>query len=159
MATGARSVSTVLSSDLFDMEVEVPVPFLPRVSAPAEVEKHLKDAELGPTTGHSMVTTLCRVREGEIDEVSLHIVAREKKGVALKANKVWTEAEEGWTFTLEKIYRAFVFKAGTNQLEWLPASKLKLKYYSEYVATAKDRMELSEAEKISKKMSDFMVRL
>lgn len=153
---------TVLSSELFPMEVDVPVAFLPRVSAPAEVDQYLKDAQMGPAAGKTMLTTLCRVHEGEINEVSLHIVAprgRTKLALRLKANKVWIEAEDDWVLSMEKDFGAFVFKAGANQSEWLPASKLKLQYYSEYSADPKKRKKLSEAEKIKKKMSDFMVRL
>ena len=159
MATETRGLVTVVASEVFDMDVELPVALLPRVDAPADVENYLKDARMGPANGQAMLATICRVQLGEVSEISLMIVGKTKRVMTAKANKVFPEADQEWRLTLEKNYGLFTFPPGTNQSDWLPASKLKLQFYSEFGPRSADRKKLSEAEKIARHMSDFMVRI
>ena len=86
------SLVTVVTGDQFNVDVDIAVPNLPRVGAPAEVESHLKNANIGPSGGQSMVTTICRVDETGITEVNLQVVGKNRKVLVARANKVWAEA-------------------------------------------------------------------
>ena len=67
----APGLAKVVSGDVFNIDTDVPVAFLPRVSAPVGIKEYLMEGGTGPSIGSSMVTSVCRCRDGEVAEVSI----------------------------------------------------------------------------------------
>ena len=122
----------VLAGQLFDTDVQVPVGSLLQVQALAEVPDALRQAEMAPARGQSMVVSVCRVSDdGDITEVFLTVVTNVQRArIVVNASQIFPDAPDGFKIGIVRDYPAFLFPPNATQSHWVQASRLSLKFYS-----------------------------